>query len=273
MRASAEKKNIRALFIGSILILMVGGLFIYRSLKGSDTKETKSESSTITNKNDGNDITAITSDVVRQKMLNGEAIVFLEIRDSESYKTEHIPHSFLLSSSALSSFVPKENEIPVVVLSNKDTQGIEVVKNILRQKSYNAFLLKGGFEEWKQQGNKTISSGDQNSFIDQSKVTYITPPEALKIMNDPESKVFILDVQSENNYQKVHIKGAVNIPLDQLEKRSQEIPAGRTIIVYGETELASFQGGVRLSGLNFFATKTLSNTHTLEKESGLPLEP
>lgn len=273
MNHSPQKKNIRAVFIGSILILLVGGSFIFRSLKSTPPKETSEEDAVInTNKNES-DIPTMTADVIRQKILNGEPIQFLEIRDQESYQSEHIPHSLLLSSGALNSFVPEKNEIPVIVLSNKDTQGIEVVKNVLRQKSYNAFLLKGGFEEWQQKGNQIISSGNQNSFLDQSKITYITPPEVLKAMNSEDANLIILDVQPETSYRKVHIKGAINIPLDSLEKRSQEIPPGKNIIVYGETELASFQGGVRLSDLNFFATKTLSNAHTLEKESGLPLEP
>jgi len=95
----------------------------------------------------------------------------------------------------------------------------------------------------------------------------------LKLMNDPVSDLEIIDVQSETNFGRAHIKNAKNIPLDQLERRAKEIPSNTPLVVYGENEFASFQAGVRFADLNIFTAKTLSGNQNLSPESGLPLEP
>lgn len=46
------------------------------------------------------------------------------------------------------------------------------------------------------------------------------------------SRAFLLDVRTPDEYRQVHLKGAVLIPLDQLERRVKEIPRERPIVVY-----------------------------------------
>jgi hypothetical protein len=58
-----------------------------------------------------------------------------------------------------------------------------------------------------------------------------------------------------------------------LEKRYKEVPVGTNILVYGEKELNSFQGGVRLADLGFITTKTLSGDTHLSPQSVFVLEP
>jgi rhodanese-related sulfurtransferase len=269
-----EAKDSRAVVVGGMLILLVGGYMIFRQFYGEEPE------TVLTDASDDSKMTqeetmvpSISTEVVRQKILNGDKVRFLDLRGEESFKTEHIPHSLPMSPSSLATYTPASGELSVVVFSSKETETLEVIKNTLRQKSSQLFLLEGGFEQWKKEGNQTIGLGDPNSFIDQSKVTYITPSEVAGMLSTENPNLFILDVQSEQNYQRRHIKGAKNIPLDQLEKRSEEIPPAKNIIVYGESELISFQGGVRLSDLNIFTAKTLSGNAHLQKESPLPLEP
>lgn len=268
---SERNKDTRAILIGGVLVLIVGASMIIRNMR-DETSSTIDQETAVSEESDGDTLPTVSADVLRQKILNGEKVSFLDIRGEESFRTEHIPHSLPVAPGTLGTHTPGSGELLVVVFSAKDTRTLEVVKNTLKQKSSQVFLLEGGFEEWKRGGNQTISLGDPNSFIDQSKVTYIAPAEAVHVIAENKD-VFILDVQSEQNFQKKHVKGAKNIPLDQLEKRSQEIPPAKNIIVYGESELASFQGGVRLSDLNVFTAKTLSGNSTFGAGSGLPLEP
>ncbi|MBP9698103.1 MAG: hypothetical protein KBD65_02850 [Candidatus Moranbacteria bacterium] len=268
-----ESKDSRAVVIGGILILLVGGYMIFRQFYGEKPKEALTDSSNSEANQEEMTVPTVSAEVVRQKILNGDKVRFLDVRGEENFKTEHIPHSLLLTPSLLGTYTPANGELPVVVFSSNETQTLEVIKNTLKQKSSQLFLLEGGFEQWKKEGNQTIALGDPNSFMDQSKVTYITPGEVASMLSAENKDIFVLDVQSEQNYQRKHIKGAKNIPLDQLEKRSEEIPPAKNIIVYGESELASFQGGVRLSDLNIFTAKTLNGNANLQKESLLPLEP
>lgn len=276
MDPSRSRENFKAILIGGVLIVLVGAWFIFRTLHNNSPTEASTE--TTPNQNDGknttDDLPFITATAIRQKIQNGETVTFLDLRPAENFTAEHIPHALSIAAGQLSSFTPRDKEILVIILSDKDSSGKETVANILRQKSSpDFFVLEGGFEGWKVAGSQVLSIGDPDSFIDQSKITYISLADTLKAINDTENPPFLLDVQSRQDYQTKHVKGAINIPLDELEKRWKEIPASKNIIVYGGSQLTSFQGGVRLADLSFYATKTLSSPDTLKPASGLPLEP
>jgi hypothetical protein len=49
-------------------------------------------------------------------------------------------------------------------------------------------------------------------------------PDALKKLVEDKAKVIIIDVRDEAQFQKETIKGAIHIPLEDVEKRLKEIP-------------------------------------------------
>ncbi len=268
---SQEKKNARAVLIGGLLVLLVGGYFVVRALapdKGAENNPTITTHPATEERT----IPELSPDVIRQKLLNKEPLVIVDVRGQADFEYEHIPGSLSVSTGALGSFVPEEKSTVIIVYSARDGNTLNTVETILRQKSYPVFLLGGGIEAWKRTGNQLISQGDPNSFLDQSKVTYITLADLKSLYTNPPTNLLLLDVQSRESYERAHIRGAFHIPLKELEKRAGEIPAGSNIVVYGETELASFQGGVRLSDMNIFTAKTLSGNDHLKPESGLPIE-
>lgn len=55
-----------------------------------------------------------------------------------------------------------------------------------------------------------------------------------------ESEAFIVDVRDTDSYEKGHVKGAINIPLNELRERYKEIPKDRTIYVYCRTSWNSY---------------------------------
>lgn len=260
---------------GGFFIILVIVVFLFRSFHSSAPESSPPDTTPNTSHADDDPSILISLDALHQKILNQEKLTFLDLRDPQDFAIEHIPHSFSITLAGINSFSLKPGEIGIIVLAQKDTASNETVKNILKQQTNKSmFLLQGGFESWKQQGNPVYTIGDPKSFIDQSKVTYITPEEVKKMLaTDDEPQPFFLDVQSKDNYAHAHIKGAVNIPLDELEKRSSEVPLGKGIIVYGESELSSFQGGVRLNDLGVYAVKTLTGNDTFKPETGLPLQP
>ncbi|SJZ80433.1 rhodanese-like domain-containing protein [Anaerorhabdus furcosa] len=58
----------------------------------------------------------------------------------------------------------------------------------------------------------------------------INSKEAYKMMQ--EEKVIILDVRTVEEFQEGHIEGAINIPLDEIRTRSNELNKEDTILVY-----------------------------------------
>ncbi|HWP58857.1 MAG TPA: rhodanese-like domain-containing protein [Candidatus Acidoferrales bacterium] len=62
-------------------------------------------------------------------------------------------------------------------------------------------------------------------------------PEFIKIdalVNDiiGRKKPLIVDVRSAEEYEEVHIKGAISIPVGDLQKRFAEIPRDRPVVLY-----------------------------------------
>lgn len=266
---SSHHHDNRAIVIGTILILLVGGIVVQQFWKNRTASDEALKEARSSSDQRPEELPTIDPDVVWQKILNNEKVVFLDFRDAESYKQEHIPHSLPLAPSFFDSYNPEENALLVAVLSSINTRSTEAIHSAIRKKPFKIFLLAGGFENWKQRGYRTISYGDPASLLDQSKVTYITQEEIQK----SDLNFIMLDVQSMENYRKKHIAGALHIPLDQLEKRVNEIPKFENIVVYGENEIASFQGAVRLAGLDIITSKALrGNTH-LQPESIFLLEP
>jgi len=77
--------------------------------------------------------------------------------------------------------------------------------------------------------------------------------ETLKKWTDAKRPPLIIDVLSAQSYQKVRIKGAVNIPLQQLRKQAAKLDKKRKIVVYcaGYQCSASTQAAKMLGRLGF----------------------
>ncbi len=73
MRAekSSQEKNLYAIIIGGVLILLVGGWFLFRSFSREDAPEEPSQTNPPSPEEEkANETLLITSQVVRQKVLN-----------------------------------------------------------------------------------------------------------------------------------------------------------------------------------------------------------
>lgn len=56
--------------------------------------------------------------------------------------------------------------------------------------------------------------------------------QQLKALLDSEDKPLLIDARIRLSYDSGHIPGAISLPLDELEKRTSEIPEDRLVIFY-----------------------------------------
>lgn len=88
--------------------------------------------------------------------------------------------------------------------------------------------------------------------------------------------IYLLDVRTLGEYTQKRIKGAHLIPIDQIEKRINEIPKNRPIIVYCETGVRSSLVGRYLDRLGYNSVTNLSQgimgwqVRGYSIESGMP---
>jgi rhodanese-related sulfurtransferase len=59
----------------------------------------------------------------------------------------------------------------------------------------------------------------------------ISSTEAKKMM-EQKKNVYLLDVRTQGEYQQGRIKGSILIPINEIERRLQELPKNRPVVVY-----------------------------------------
>lgn len=64
---------------------------------------------------------------------------------------------------------------------------------------------------------------------------YALSPEQAEAYMKTAPALVIIDVRPPEYYEKARITGALNLPLKELEKRMDEIPAGRPVLMHCQT--------------------------------------
>lgn len=117
----------------------------------------------------------------------------------------------------------------------------------------NVSLLDGGLEAWKKAGFQTVSL----DHIQRLPVPALQPQALMRAM--AAENLLVVDIRPEQAFAAGHIEGALNMPLDLLHIRYNELPNDRRIVVADEDgsrslfaasylERKGFHGAGRLSG-------------------------
>jgi rhodanese-related sulfurtransferase len=207
-------------------------------------------------------------------LANPTDLTLLDIRTNELFANEHIPRSINTPLEFLDSITLDPQKTIVILTSAGDEQGLGIsTLQFLRAKNASASIaiLKGGFEGWKNNGGQVVSFGYQDSTTDYAKVSFI-PSEDLKKLIATKRPLLVVDMRSNEAYTEGHPPKSINIPLDQLEEKYENLPLGIPLIVYGNSALEDFQAGVRLFDLGYFSTKILKGGFQDWKTKGFPVE-
>ncbi len=259
-----------AVLLGFLAILGVGGWYIGRHWFQKDTSEDQSSSPTaevaLT------DLRFFSAKEVLARLSRKEDILLLDVRTKEDYDLEHIVDAISLPAATLSAFTPGSNQLVVIIgnseIPNETLKGIHL---LFTERKFQFGFLQGTFADWRYAGGNTISSGNPESSFDYSKVIFIENDQVLPLAQELVSPLF-LDVRSESLFKTSHLPGAINIPLDQMERRRADIPRQKSIFVYGANDFESYQGGVRLFDLGFFGARVIRGGFAAWQEKKLPTE-
>ena len=135
-------------------------------------------------------------------------------------------------ATALKSFPPKELKPPVIIYDDRGGEISSMAARELFDAGYtNTKVLTGGFAAWKQAGLPVTTSAIGTT------VTYIPKPKPGSISIDEfkkrasSSDVVIVDVRTADEVKAGLIKGAVNIPSEEISGRYKELPKDKLIIL------------------------------------------
>ncbi|MEF3691494.1 MAG: rhodanese-like domain-containing protein [Candidatus Moraniibacteriota bacterium] len=266
-----QKNENKVILIGMGLIFLISSFYIIQGLSsGVKDEQTERKSEELFS-----DYTYITASELEKKIINQEKISLLDVRDSVNFEKNHIEGSLNVSSQNLNETLQKisKEEFVAIIGYNYERKKEEAsVAQILSESGFKNFkVLTGGIVGWAEEGNRLISSGDKESALDWSKVDQIIP-EQLKFALENNYPVFIVDVRKSFLYTNGHIPKAVNIPLEELEKRKSDIPFSKEILVYGADADEDFSAAVKLHDLGFLATYTLQGGFAAWQEKRFEIE-
>ena len=268
---TTKKKNNLALAVGFFLIILVSLVTFSRP---TFRKKTPTMPEAVPTETNASSARGIESNELSKKIMTESDLTIIDIRSEGNFNKEHIVNSKNISASGLANALPsldKERTYVIVsdMLSIQDTAYLE---KIFRENGFqNYFYLIGGFSAWKSKYNPTLSEGNPASFVDQSKVSYITAEELKKLLDSNSNNVFIIDLRKSGQFGIGHIKNAVNIFLDDLENQTDKIVHGKKIILYDNDGLWAFKGAVRLYDLGIFNVFALSDGLDAWKKKGFEI--
>jgi hydroxyacylglutathione hydrolase len=267
MQPQENKKNNIALIIGFGLIIMIAIFTIFKPFSHIGNKNS---SDNPLQSPDSSSAKQITSEDLAKKIQARELLFILDVRSSSEFQKEHILDSQNIPADVFANSVENldKEKTYMIVDNGGENIGAALASGLTQSKFKNVFYLAGGFFDWKNKLNPVVSAGDPNSFADQSKVNYLNTDQ-LKELLKTESNLYIIDVRKSDAFTQEHLQNAVNIPLDDLEKRRREIPIGRKIIIYDSDGLWAFQGAVRLFDMNILNVSALSDGFNSWKQKGL----
>ncbi len=195
-------------------------------------------------------------------------VVLYDTRPMASYDANHIPGS--LTSETFNT-MRTGRRIILITDDGAETDTVRALSHTIAPDN-TITLLDGGIAAWQAAGRPLVSITTQPDFLTSAKVQFIEPRDLQAILAAPTGQpIVIVDTRRPGNFANGHIAGAINIPITELEFRYREIPAGAHIIIYGATDLSSFQSGALLYDVNIFTAKTIRGGWEAWEKYGYPI--
>lgn len=212
------------------------------------------------------------------KIINEKKDYYLvDVRTKEEYSQVHLGGAALIPVDEIKNRlteIPKDK--PVIVYCKSGARSMQAA-NILVSNGFKAvYNMTGGIEEWQKEGYPVVkdNSASQDTGSENQGFSTLPVDEVYEIVKNNEDYL-IIDVRSIDEYKDGHIKGAISIPVSDIEKRIAEIPKDRPVIVYcnGSNCDISVTAAKILVKYGFKKVYNIGGTGIIEwKEKGYPVE-
>ena len=183
------------------------------------------------------DIPSLTSQELVDRLGKGEKIVILDVREENEYIERHIPNAIWFPKSKFD----RKDKDTLAKLKKIDKQKLIVsycgaghrssfVTKKLREKGYNAYNLDG-ISFWEKKEYPLIR-GPKLPPSQEPAIIYLQ--EAYEHYFLLFKDIVWVDVRNKDDYSKGHVKGALGIPLSDLEYNLDKISRDKEIVFYCE---------------------------------------
>ena len=196
-----------------------------------------------------------------EKIANQSGALILDVRNQIQFAQEHIPQSIFIGIDG--GFAPWVGAMigdikhPILLITPQGREE-ETITRLSRVGFDNTLgFLDGGLASWKAAGKETDS---------------IPLIEASKLSDRISLKTKIIDVRKISEFNDGHLKNALNIPLDQLNEKLDEIPAKDDFFIHCAGGYRSMIANSILKSRGIHSMIDIAGGFSAIKSSGIPIE-
>lgn len=167
-------------------------------------------------------------------------VVVVDLRSKATANKSHIAGAYSIPASQIAFYqtkFPKIKSAPIVLYADNQ-QTAENAFKVVRSWGYkNTSVLKGNFKGWVQAKGPVAKGalGTQIVYIPKPVPGQINVEKFKAIATRLPSDVFILDARDIDEAAKGMLRGAVNIPTQDVAHRLSEIPKNKKIVIHCKT--------------------------------------
>lgn len=138
-----------------------------------------------------------------------------------------------------------------LVLSRR--QGVQIIYRLSEEDEVTRLL--GGIRNIAERQSAEVERIVRENFAKRDGLAPVGHRDLLRMAR--EGEVTVIDVRPENEYRAGHVKGAINVPLAELEKRLAHLPQDREVVAYcrGPYCMLAFEAVEKLRNRGFRARR------------------
>lgn len=185
--------------------------------------------------------TVLSAQSLKEGWLDKElSFVLVDLRSEKEAKAGHIKGAVNLAAAGLADALKpfKEQKPPIVLYDAKGDGSAEKVATALVKAGFpGPRVLSGGFAAW--QGAKLPAEAGapatKVAYVPKPKAGAISAAEFKALAKAIPANVVIVDVRGDDEVEKGMIKGAKNVPADEVASRLAEIPKDKELVLHCTT--------------------------------------
>ncbi len=181
-----------------------------------------------------------TINYVKENMDKDIPYVLIDLRSPGDAQRGHIPGAVSIPLNKIVLYkdrFPADKKAPIVLYSSDDKDATEAFKIVKAWGYTNTSILGGGITAWKEAG-LPIKTGEMKTeivYVSKPRPGEISVEEFKSIAETLPPDKLILDVRDEDEAMQGMLKGAKNIPTQDIPQKLQDIPKDKEIIAHCST--------------------------------------
>ncbi len=214
----------------------------------------------------GAKVTGISAEKLEALLASDKKPVVVDVLSPESYHRAHIAGAINIPLRHLKSLhgkLPKDATIVTYCSGPSCTASVKAAEQLRALGFKDVHEYRGGISEWRK-SNRPVVKGEPIRFVSR---------ERLEKERKDRHDLVVIDVLPAAHYDKMHIAGAVNIPLADLKEKAKTLDKNAPVVTYCANYVcgASSKAAVLLTKMGFKDVRDYKGGLHEWKESKLPL--